>query len=1428
MREPPYLPIGHNSAPAEAPSCDMSALTPKAGDIGYEVGALVWSPCARTGFQRSRLVSVDAACDSFLIEAQEGGESPPGGQERVRRSDLRPLYDNGPDVTFDDNTAMVHLDDANILDNMRRRFVRDEIYTYTANVLLAVNPYKSLEHLYSNANKEAYYQKNIGALPPHPFAIADTAYRNLLRERKNQALVISGESGAGKTETAKITMRYLTSVSRTDAAHGGRIQEKIMNANPILESFGNASTVRNRNSSRFGKYNEMYFNPVGSLVSAGIKTYLLEASRVVTQQEGEQNYHVFYEMLAGLEEDMLDMMQLDPSTPYRLLYNKSEPPAKSDPEDQRRAENFAALRQALVIVGLTEESCQEIWETVAALIHLGQVEFVSCQGRDAESSSANITDEAAGDVRGVGAVEVTRNGSEALDQAADLLGLDSHRLEQLLRSKERHVLHQGGQNRRMSHISCPRSEAQAYQILQSIIKILYKRLFEHIVEQINISSGAGLATSRQRAGEPGPTGESTINHIGTLDIYGFERLQTNSFEQLNINLANEHLQQFFVKEVLDAEQKMYAEERLNVPKVAIRDSEPVMSSIKGIMSILDEHSLRSLRGLCGDADNKDQRFCEAVHRSCIQGGSGPILPIKLRGGRGGDGPGLNDGFQIRHYAGIVEYSTKSWIEKNNDALLPEVEQLLANSTKTLVRGFSNIEAVDARAGERFSSVSSKYLDNLNTLLSTLRTCSVHYIRCFNPNHIRQPGKFDKKYVLDQVIQCGTVELVNIMHHGFPHRCSLQELRERFTSMLPSDFARYSNRDFVLAVMLAFEIDSSQWTLGIQRLFLKAGQLRMLENLRDEGSIASAEVIWKIRMTFARKKVRAARIVIHTVSWLPGFIKQERKSKVYKSFVRCVWICLRMSRWVRTARANLYGIPRDLAPLNLNQAMKQSTRPLDLRQGVWSIRHSGFNNPRLFLTLEAKEDKFTRYLQQDVGSECKLQDNLLKVWQQNMAESILFFDGNSLICARLSPRPFSEWQPLEEPGPTEPCISDICWVDAYDTGRSYSLNHSRRSESDIVCMCQNRRFKHVFATCNKSNDVLIWRWLGHASGDKDKRVIKTLKHFQAEKGAADRVYNMCFLSDVPQRIKSRGGYVLLILSSKGDQPRFFLSAVAVYQDHIHLEDCHVISPNDETLKLFHQQGAEVSFMSMSHSERVLAVGGRGLLCFFGVQEVDGGRLCLYKIANIASEYGDAIMKKGSTMTGCLCLPPPPNAGRAAANMIDWVTVSDSLGNIYGFPFVCSNDGQRILLNERLCGRFRDNMHQLDVPIHVLIGSFGASSQAQHREVQAKEHIYSLYLKTVQEEWESMHSLGYNGQLLSWKYSAHNKGGWYLSNQVHMDLSDAIAQQGEKGGACRFIAGHASSLVPRIMILVDSQNKKFVCHDRSKSDTKSTELRVYSYA
>lgn len=335
------------AAAVEPRPSDASFQTPRAS-MGFDVGDYVWSPCTRTGFRRSTIVSVDAVSDSFFVESRDDNDPTTGGQFHIRRSDVRPFFDSGPDRTFEDNTSMVHLDDANILDNLRRRFLKDQVYTYTANVLLAVNPYKRLPLMYTPEKMAEYRSKNIGSMPPHPYAIADTSYRQVLREKRNQALVISGESGAGKTETAKLTMHYLTHVSRTDAAHGGRIQEKIINANPILESFGNASTVRNMNSSRFGKYNEMCFNPVGSLIGARVKTYLLESSRVVSQQEGERNYHVFYEMLAGLDTDTLDRLLLDPHAQYNLLYTVGATPCLEDSlEWQQRAQQFADLRKAL-------------------------------------------------------------------------------------------------------------------------------------------------------------------------------------------------------------------------------------------------------------------------------------------------------------------------------------------------------------------------------------------------------------------------------------------------------------------------------------------------------------------------------------------------------------------------------------------------------------------------------------------------------------------------------------------------------------------------------------------------------------------------------------------------------------------------------------------------------------------------------------------------------------------------------------------------------------------------------------------------------------------------------------------------------------------------------------------------------------------------
>ncbi|CAJ1410582.1 unnamed protein product [Effrenium voratum] len=1003
-------------------------------DSHFEIDDIVWSPCANLGYRRSRVVSIDQQTDSIYV----GDNS--GSQHAVRKSEVRPFYDVGETRTFQDNTEMVHLDDANILDNLRKRYVKDEIYTYTANVLLAVNPYKELPQLYTKEVMSRYWGKNPGTLPPHPYATADVAYRQLLRDRKNQALVISGESGAGKTETAKITMRYLTSMSRTDAAQGTRIQEKIIAANPILESFGNATTVMNLNSSRFGKYNEMMFNPVGSLVGAGIRTFLLESSRVVFQQKGEKNYHVFYELLAGMEEEDLDSLCLDRQSSYKLLHSSgTKPLQEKSVESQRLGKQFKELKQALSIF-IDDETDTTIWQVLGALIHLGEVDFVEasrpedlvssepspcaspCSAAAASASAASASGTAAAATADVGTqpatVEIHPDTEESLETAADLLGMGALSIAKILKFKEMHVNRQG----RVSHIKCPRTLAQARQTLQCIIKILYTRLFEKIVARINEVSNAGANP------------DAHYQNIGTLDIYGFERLEHNSFEQLCINLANERLQQFFVEEVLEAEQRMYAEERLSVTEMELPDSAPVVFGIQALLTkLLDEHSLRAVKNLVRTED-KDQKFCELVHSKLV-GKRGPIMALRLKASRGNGGPGLHDGFQISHYAGAVSYSTKGWIDKNNDSLVPEIETVLAEAETPLLQEMADTSRT-AHSGERLCSVSSRYLSNLTDLLETLKQCSVHYIRCFNPNQERKPGLFKPKYVLDQVIQCGTVELVKIMHYGFPHRCVLKDLRGRFQKLLPPEFAHYSDRDFMHAVMLAWEIDDSQWTLGTSRLFLKAGQLRALEELRDTGGTASQSVIKKIRLQFAKKKARAFAHGIEFVSYLRKVMVEGKRERTVAGLRKAIRIMLRLNRWKHRSL-------KRLAPFGGDEETEAIvTRKLGVPFQSMDLKISAAVTPQIFVTMAGCDmPSINEKLHKEVSS--AEYDGL---FQAQARESVLFFNAGKLKCAKLLGSAF-----VSKTGAS--AFADVRLVDCCNTGRAVPVASAPEMEK-ISVMCQS--------------------------------------------------------------------------------------------------------------------------------------------------------------------------------------------------------------------------------------------------------------------------------------------------------------------------------------------------------------------------------------
>lgn len=445
-------------------------------------------------------------------------------------------------------------------------------------------------------------------------------------------------------------------------------------------------------------------------------------------------------------------------------------------------------------------------------------------------------------------------------------------------------------------------------------------------------------------------------HIGILDIYGFERLSENSFEQLCINLANERLQQFFIDNVLQGEQSLYAKEGLPWSPLPLPDSFPTINSIKGILRILDDHTLKKMKNL----DVSDENFTRQVHENYVNRGGNPAeakvkAPKLGAGGKNADNAkinankkfGLMDGFVINHYAGDVLYTTHDWFDKNSDRLISELESCLRDSKVAMVKALSSHSITEASSGsnddgtslktprpggnelktprwgtpsiggngkdgknnpadsakqDRFISVGKKYCEDLEMLCKkTLEENTLHYIRCFNPNSCQKAGFFDRKYVLEQTLQSGTVELVQMMYRGYPFRMSFEELKARFLQLLPEDFQRYDRRTFVESVMFAFGIDSREYALGVSRLFLKAGQLRVLESLKESNCGACSEALAHLRRQIVRKKWKRARTALCLCLYLPKYMREIRREKTVRNLRSACFIYVRLYRWLNWSR-----------------------------------------------------------------------------------------------------------------------------------------------------------------------------------------------------------------------------------------------------------------------------------------------------------------------------------------------------------------------------------------------------------------------------------------------------------------------------------------------------------------------------------------------
>ncbi|KAG5408788.1 hypothetical protein IGI04_005107 [Brassica rapa subsp. trilocularis] len=695
----------------------------------------------------------------------------------------------------DDMTKLSYLHEPGVLNNLAMRYELNEIYTYTGNILIAVNPFQRLPHLYDTHMMEQYKGAGFGELSPHVFAIAEVAYRAMINEGKSNSILVSGESGAGKTETTKMLMRYLAYLGGRSGVEGRTVEQQVLESNPVLEAFGNAKTLRNNNSSRFGKFVELQFDRSGRISGAAVRTYLLERSRVCQISDPERNYHCFYLLCAAPPEEREKFKLGDPKSFHYLNQSKCY---KLDGVDD--TEEYLATRRAMDIVGISEEEQDAIFRVVAAILHLGNVEFA--KGKEIDSSV--LKDE---------------KSRFHLDATAELLRCDAKSLEDAL-IKRAMVTPEEIITKTLDPDSATGSR-------DALAKTIYSRLFDWLVDKINNSIGQ----------DPN---SKTI--IGVLDIYGFESFKTNSFEQFCINFTNEKLQQHFNQHVFKMEQEDYTKEEINWSYIEFVDNKDVLELIEkkpgGVIALLDE--------ACMFPKSTHETFAQKLYQTFKN--SKRFTKPKLS----------RTSFAISHYAGEVTYQADLFLDKNKDYVVAEHQDLLIASSDTFVAGLFPRLAEETSSKTKFSSIGSRFKLQLQSLMETLNSTEPHYIRCVKPNNVLKPAIFENLNVIQQLRCGGVLEAIRISCAGYPTKRTFYDFLNRFGVLAP-DVLEGNYDDKVACRMLLDKIGLKGYELGKTKVFLRAGQMAELDARRAEVLGNAARRIQRQSRTFiARKEFRALR------------------------------------------------------------------------------------------------------------------------------------------------------------------------------------------------------------------------------------------------------------------------------------------------------------------------------------------------------------------------------------------------------------------------------------------------------------------------------------------------------------------------------------------------------------------------------------------
>eukprot|EP00051_Salpingoeca_urceolata_P000871 m.36831 g.36831 ORF g.36831 m.36831 type:complete len:1395 (+) comp11051_c0_seq2:57-4241(+) len=808
---------------------------------GPVAGAKVWVAHPTDCFRLATVKSVAGAKVTCFDGAYQ--------QYTVDMTDALPANPSRMDGVAD-NTELMYLHDAALLHNIRHRYANNDIYTTTAYILIAVNPYQKLA-LYGSAMIKSYAGKPMGQLPPHVYGLADRAFRSLKGSNKNQSIVVSGESGAGKTETCKHVMRFMAEVGGEGPADAtgasevptGPLEQKILAANPVLEAFGNAKTLRNNNSSRFGKFTELHFNGDYHLSGASIETYLLEKSRLVSQAKGERSFHIFYQLLAGAPPALQSQLQLTQPSDYAFLAQSEcfEVPGLGD------AGEFKDVTTAMTTLGLDAQQQNAVFSVLASLLHLGNVSFVEDQQQkvalDAPKGSA----------------------MPPQDLAAMLLGVDKTDLAASLVTRTMSAGRSG------EVIAITLSVQEATYARDSLAKFVYGALFAWVVERINASV---------------PSTGSDCSRIGILDISGFEIFEQNSFEQFCINFANEKIQQYFNNQILRHEQMIYEMEGLRYREVAYEKNDEIIGLVEdkpaGILAVLNEE--------CMMPKATDETFAIKVHtkHSGNKFLSKPKFSDSKRRLRD------SEAFVIRHFAGDVLYETARFLDKNNDSIHADLTALLVRSTSPFVADLFAVMAGsdDAAAsqhgpsGGRFKSVSANFEGQLSALMSKLTATTSHFIRCIKPNGEQKPGVFNAAEVMTQLRYSGMCAALELMQAGFPTRIGFEELYDRYAHCMPAMMQRLQPDVFSEALLVALDLHGGRdFQMGLTKIFFRPGKLAFMDQLTTSTGETNAVVVEKVRKWLARKRFFAAGHAVISILRLGRTASRIRQVRAWRRAVR---------------------------------------------------------------------------------------------------------------------------------------------------------------------------------------------------------------------------------------------------------------------------------------------------------------------------------------------------------------------------------------------------------------------------------------------------------------------------------------------------------------------------------------------------------------